>query len=114
MPKNWHILKSARPLAKFQQNAEGKMSLYQLFKSHGEPLLTSEIGGIYKAMFWDRETDDLRIYVNDSKAAKCFVLNPPKFLAMDAWNHVYYYADAALRGITNPKRLVPAEILDAA
>jgi hypothetical protein len=91
------------------------MSIHDLEARYGDPLISRESGGIYVAMFYDPESnsDDVRIFYDDSKEGISFVLNPPKFLAPDAFQHPIMYANAELRGISNPRRLVPCELAAA-
>lgn len=66
--------------------------------------------GISVTLFWDSEIDTTWVHVEDSKSGNSFTLDPPKFLALDAFKHPYYYARAELNGICNPRRLNPANV----
>lgn len=91
------------------------MSLHELIEKCGYPLVERDVAGIHVALFYDRKEKDNGVYVFycDDSGDTSFVLNPPKFLAIDAYTHPIVYADGALNGIDNPRRLVPVELVAA-
>lgn len=76
----------------------------------GDSLVERNFGGIHVAMFYDRREDSVYVYYHDIKTDTEFVIDPPKFLAVDAYTHPIMYAEAALNGKSNPRMLVPAEV----
>lgn len=88
------------------------MTLLELEINYSEPLITRSIGGITVSMFYNPkfDRDDVRIYYSDVKTNTEFVLNPPRFLAVDAYKHPICYFRAEQNGISNPFHLIPANI----
>lgn len=86
------------------------MSLSDLIVKYGRPIISSTVNGMVRAMFYDATNADVRIYVRDCSGV-IFVLNPPVFLALDAWKNPHFYADAAFNGIDNPRRLNPSNLV---
>lgn len=89
------------------------MSLNDLIVKYGRPILHSTNGGMIRAIFYDADSKDVRVYVRDLTGV-IFVLNPPVFLAIDAFKNPHLYADAAFNGIDNPNRLSPVSIVGEA
>jgi hypothetical protein len=85
------------------------MSLATLMEKYGNPILVSNAAGMLRAVFYNAETNDTRIYVRDSSGF-IFVLNPPTFLMADAFKTPHFYYDAGMRGIDNPRRLNPTTL----
>lgn len=88
------------------------MTLEELNNTYGSPLTGRDIGGITVQMFFNPsyDRDDVRIYYCDVKTETSFVLNPARFLAVEAYKHPIYYYRAECNGISNPDNLVPANI----
>lgn len=84
------------------------MNLHELEPTFGDSLIERDIAGIYVGLFYDRKNDEAFIGYSDEKEGLEFVLNPPKFLAMDAYTHPIIYFHGELNGKSNPKRLVAA------
>lgn len=85
----------------------------ELTQNYGLPLCERKGDGIIVSLFARKISQtvnswDVRVYYSDKKTGESFTLNPPQFLAIDAWKNPIPYADAAMRGIENPFRLVPA------
>lgn len=89
------------------------MGLNDLITKYGRPILHSTKNGMIRAMFYNADTKDVRVYVRD-RSGVIFVLNPPVFLAIDAWKNPHVYADAAFNGIDNPNRLSPVAVIGEA
>jgi hypothetical protein len=85
------------------------MSLSELICTYGNPLLTRETGSVSMALFASENREDIRIFYAAS-SGQSFVLNPPRFLALDCWRNPLVYFRAELNGISNPFRLVPADL----
>lgn len=84
------------------------MSLAEMFNKYGDPVIHSTKHNMIRALFHDKERDEVYIFVHDSGGS--FVLNPPKHLAMDAYKTPHFYAEANMRGIENPRKLNPTLI----
>lgn len=87
------------------------MTISTLSEKCGNPLTERDAAGIYVALFFDRNDSECFVYYSDRNEGVSFSLNPPKFLAADCYRHPIVYADAAMRGISNPHKLVPVEML---
>lgn len=74
-----------------------------------EDLISRKNGGIMVTLFYDRENDEVFVNYHEDNGLD-YTLNPPKFLALDCYTHPNVYRDAEMRGISNPKRLVPVVI----
>lgn len=86
------------------------MSLYDLNVAYGDSLISREGNGIFVAVFYDRANEEAYVHYQNDNTGEAFTLNPPKFLALDCYMHPIPYRDAAMRGIANPFRLVPAGV----
>lgn len=83
------------------------MTFPALVERYGRPILSSG----NRALFYDRAETQTYVFVGSRKGSS-YVLNPPVFLAIDAYRNPEIYREAAMRGIENPRRLVPVISLE--
>jgi hypothetical protein len=113
-------LKSKNPLGSFKrfrpqsfpESGGNKMTFSELNDKIGSALLSRNAGGIFVALYYDRQKEEAFVYYSDETIGLEFEINPPKFLALDCYIHPIIYFEAEMRGISNPKRLVPAAVLE--
>lgn len=84
------------------------MFVEMLKENYGAPLKSRHIGGIYVGMFYSE--GEVYIGYSDVGSGLSFTLNPPKFLANDAYHHPIVYFRGEMNGTSNPNRLNPADI----
>jgi hypothetical protein len=70
-----------------------------------------ENSGVNVALFWDAETNELRVCVSDSWSGDCFSLDVDGASALDVFYHPYAYASQ--RGIDFVPPATAADIADA-
>lgn len=85
------------------------MSLNELVIRFGNPLLSRETSTVSMALFASENREEVRIFYSHV-SGQSFVLNPPKFLAIEAWKNPLVYFRAEMNGISNPQRLNPANL----
>lgn len=89
------------------------MHVSDMVNKFGDALLERYNGGIFVAMFYDKEKDETWIFYSDQDEGITFTLNPPKFLSYDAYMHPIPYYRANMNGVENPFRLNPRELVAA-
>jgi hypothetical protein len=86
------------------------MTYHELCERYGESLTERNLGGIHTALFYDRASEEIFIFYLDVKTNLSFTLDPPKHLALDAFNHPIMYFKGELNGTSNPQSLNPAMV----
>lgn len=84
------------------------MTYDELTHFYGEPLMERQTCGIRVAMFCDVKNSEIFIHYQEGDEGLNYSLNPPAFLARDAFYHPNVYFRGEMNGVSNPNRLVPA------